>query len=40
VDTGSQSDKSLVLKLQLKLAQFEPDGRPDDDTELRGASLQ
>jgi len=40
VDTGSQSVKSLVLKLQLKLAQFEPDGRPDDDTELRGASLQ
>jgi len=40
VDTGSQSVKSLVLKLQLKLAQFELDGRPGDDAELRGASLQ
>jgi len=40
VDTGSQSVKSLVLKLQLKLAQFEVDGRPGDDPELRGASLQ
>ena len=38
--TGSQSVKSLVLKLQLKLAQFELDGRPGDDAELRGASLQ
>ena len=40
VDTGSQSVKSLVLKLQLKLAQFELDGRPGDDAAVRGASLQ
>ena len=40
VDTGSQSVKSLVLKLQLKLAQFEADSGPGDDAELRGASLQ
>jgi len=40
VDTGSQSVKSLVLKLQQKLAQLESEGGPGDATEVRGASLQ